>query len=102
VECDLVANFSEGTLSAEITIKIIQRGGTVGIEQWDVFVMERPISLYPFSEKLPCLVELANENTQDDAGLPGFDFFRDPGGWCILPHHQDQFREHVNFVAGVP
>jgi len=30
------------------------------------------------SEQLPCLVELANENTQEDAGLPGFDSARDP------------------------
>jgi hypothetical protein len=51
------------TLSAEMTIEIIQRGGTMGIEQWDVFVMKRPVTLYPFSEELPCLVELANENT---------------------------------------
>jgi len=64
--------------------------------------MERSIPLYPFSEQLPCLVELANENTQEDAGLIGFDSARDPEGRCILPHHEDQFREHVNFVAGVP
>jgi hypothetical protein len=75
-----------------MTIEILQCGGTVGIKQRDVFVMEWPISLYPFSEELPCLVELANKNTQEDAGLPGFDFFRCLGGGCILPHHEDRAR----------
>ena len=47
-----------------MSIEILQGSDTVAMERWGVFVIERPISQYPPSEKLPCLVELAHEDTQ--------------------------------------